>query len=269
MMQEQRFWLERDENTLAWHPTAAVPERGNEQFLDAGLRMEPGGVMVSRIRVDPLAGSEDPRKLMTLALVSAIGAGPGEETMGLVVMSIDVGGLAQFYRDTLWVNDNGSYLRPGQPISDSLAGDKADDFEFVDFPGLAEIFEEHQLALWKGGGGNQLLWVPMFLTEAEQPLWVGRRVDPSPIESFRNALILRVLTIVLPMIFGVMMMARWIASRAEHFGQVLTKGLGRVLRDGEMVRFDWRGPREVKELGDQLTTLADIRHRDVEIHVAV
>ena len=53
------------------------------------------------------------------------------------------------------------------------------------------------------------------------------------------------------------MMARWIASRAEHFGQVLTKGLGRVLRDGEMVRFDWRGPREVKELGDQLTTLAE------------
>lgn len=246
---QERFWLERDEETLAWHPTAVVPERGNEQFLEAGLRMQPGGVMVSRIRIDPLAGAEDPRRLMNLALVSAIGTAPGEEAMGLVVMSIDVGGLAQFYRDTLWVNDNGSYLRPGQPISDEPKA-------FEDFSGLAEIFKEHQLALWKGGGGNQLLWVPMFLTEDEQPLWVGRRVDPSPIENFRNALILRVLTIVLLMIFVVMIMARWIASRAEHFGQVLTKGLGRVLRDGKMVRFDWRGPREVKELGDQLTTLA-------------
>lgn len=245
----ERFWLERDEDTLAWHPTAAVPERGNEQFLEAGLRMKPGGVMVSRIRIDPLTGAEDARKLMTLALVSAIGTGPGEETMGLVMMSIDVGGLAQFYRDTLWVNDNGSYLRPGQPISDEPKA-------FVDFPGLAEIFEERQLALWKGGHGNQLLWVPMFLTEDEQPLWVGRRVDPSPIESFRNALILRALTIVLLMIFVVMLMARWIAARAEHFGQVLTKGLSQILRDGKMVRFDWRGPREVKELGDQLTTLA-------------
>lgn len=247
---QERFWLERDENSLAWHPTAQIPERGDEHFLQAGLRMKPGGVMVSRIRIDPLAGAEDARKLMTLALVSAIGAGPGEETMGLVVMSIDVGGLAQFYRDTLWVNGNGSYLRPGQPISDEPKA-------FEDFPGLAEIFKDHQLALWKGGHGDQLLWVPMFLTEDEQPLWVGRRVDPSPIESFRNALILRVLTIVLLMIFVVMLMARWIAARAEHFGQLLTKGLGHVLRDGKKVRFDWRGPREVKELGDQLTTLAE------------
>ncbi len=247
---QERFWLERDEKTLTWHPTAELPEGPNEQFLDASLRMKQGAVMVSRIRIDPLAGATDRRKLMTLSLVSAIGGGPKDETMGLVLMSIDVGGLAQFYRDTLWVNDNGSYLRPGQPISEEPDA-------FADFPGLADIFEEHQLGLWKGTDGEQLLWVPMFLTENGQPLWVGRHVDPSPIESFRNALIMRVLTIVLLMIFVVMIMARWIASRAEHFGQVLANGLGRVLRDGESMRFDWKGPREVKELGNQLTKLAE------------
>jgi signal transduction histidine kinase/CheY-like chemotaxis protein len=246
----ERFWLERDEKTLAWHPTAELPTRPNKQFLEAGLRMEQGGVMVSRIRIDPLAGAEDPRKLMTLKLVSAIGGGPKDETMGLVVVSIDVGGLAQFYRDTLWVNSNGSYLRPGQPISEEPEA-------FADFPGLSEIFEAGNLALWKDNQGKQLLWVPMFLTEDALPLWVGRSVDPSPIESFRNALIVRVLTIVLLMILVVMVMARWIAARAAHFGQVLAEGLGRVLRDGEGVRFDWKGPREVKELGDQLTRLAE------------
>jgi len=248
---QERFWLERDERTLAWHPTAKLPERPNERLLEAGLGMKPGGVLVSRIRIDPMAGVEDPRKLMTLNLVSAIGGGPEGQAMGLVVMTIDVGGLAKFYRDTLWVNNNGSYLRPGQPISEEPEA-------FADFPGLAEIFAAGNLALWKDNHGRQLIWVPMFLTEDALPLWVGRSVDPSPIESFRNALIVRVLTIILPMIFLVMIMARWIAARAEHFGQALAEGLGRVLRDGEPIRFDWKGPREVQELGDQLTALADV-----------
>ena len=167
---QERFWLERDERTLALHPTAKLPKRPSERFLEAGLQMKPGGALVSRIRIDPMAGVEDPRKLMTLSLVSTIGGGPGGKTMGLVVMTIDVGGLAQFYRDTLWVNNNGSYLRPGQPISEEPEA-------FTDFPGLAEIFEAGTLALWKDNKGRQLIWVPMFLTEAGLPLWVGRSVD--------------------------------------------------------------------------------------------
>jgi signal transduction histidine kinase/CheY-like chemotaxis protein len=248
---QERFWLERDERTLAWHPTAKLPRRPNEEFLEAGLRMNPGGAMVSRIRIDPIAGVEDPRELMTLSLLSTIGGEPGDGPMGLVVLTLDVGGLAQFYRDTLWVNDNGSYLRPGRPISEEPEA-------FADFPGLAEIFAAGKLALWKDNRGKQLIWVPMFLTENGHPLWVGRSVDPSPIESFRNALIVRVATIVLPMIFLVMIMARWIAARVEHSGQTLAEGLGRVLRDGETVRFDWKGPRELKELGEQLTRLAEV-----------
>ena len=111
---------------------------------------------------------------------------------------------------------------------------------------------------WEGDQDRQLIWVPMFLTEDALPLWVGRAVDPSPIKSFRNALIGRVLTVVLLMTLVVMMMARWIAARAEQFGQTLAKGLSGVLRDGERVRFDWKGPQEMKTLGEQLTALAEI-----------
>jgi len=248
---EERFWLERDERTSVWSPTAQFPERPHEQLLDAGLRMQPGGVMIGRIRIDPIAGTRDPRKLMTLHLVGTIGGGPQEAVLGLVVMSIDVGGLAQFDRDTLWVNNNGSYLRPGQPISEEPEA-------FADFPSLADIFEAGNLALWRDDRGRQLIWVPMFLTEAGLPLWVGRSVDPSPIESFRNAMIGRVLTLVLPVILLVMLMARWIAARAEQFGQALTRGLGEVLRNGERIRFTWKGPQEVRALGEQLTALAAV-----------
>lgn len=248
---QERFWLERDERTLVWSPTTRLPERPDEPLLEAGRQMQPGGVMIGRIRVDPTAGARDPRKLMTLHLVSAIGGGPQGTVQGLVVMSIDVGGLAQFYRDTLWVNNNGSYLRPGQPISEEPEA-------FVDFPGLAGIFAAGKLALWQDNQGRQSIWVPMFLTEEGLPLWVGRPVDPSPIESFRNALIGRVITVVLPMTLLVMMMARRIADGVERFGQTLARGLGQVLRNGERIRFDWKGPRELKELGEQLTALAEV-----------
>lgn len=248
---QERFWLERDSRTLAWHPTSQLPERPHEQLLEAGLRMQPGGVMISRIRIDPRAGARNPHKFITLSLVSAIGGGPEGAAMGLVVMSINVGGLAQFYRDTLWVNNNGSYLRPGQPISEEPEA-------FANFPGLAEIFADGKLALWEGSQGRQLIWVPMFITEDALPLWVGRAVDPSPIKSFRNALVGRVFTVILPMTFLVMLMARRIAARAEQFGQTLAQGLSEVLRNDKRIRFDWKGPQEVKELGEQLTTLAEI-----------
>jgi signal transduction histidine kinase/CheY-like chemotaxis protein len=246
----ERFWLKRSRKTLQWHPSTDAPARPNEHFLQAGLGLEPGAVMVSRIRIDPVEGAEDPRRLMTMNLISKLGGATPERPMGVVVITIDVGGLAEFYRDTLWVNHNGSYLRPGRPISD-----KPEAFE--DFPGLKKIFAEGKLALWHGPHGEELLWVPMFLTEAGVPLWVGRPVDPSPIADFRNAVMLRVFSIILLLIFAVLIMAHRIAARAERYGQDLTRGLGRVLRDGQPMRFAWHGPLEVQELGDQLTALAE------------
>ncbi|MBK1653667.1 hybrid sensor histidine kinase/response regulator [Allochromatium vinosum] len=246
---QERFWLVRDAHTQEWRPTAQPPQIPNRQFLDAGLQSQAGAVMVSRIRVDARTGGDDPRQLMTLNLVSPIGSEQGEPKPGVVVLTIDVGGLAQFYRNTLWVNHDGSYLRPGQPASGQPEA-------FETFPGLAAIFAEGKLALWKGGQGRQMLWVPMFLTEDGFPLWVGRVVDPSPLDAFRNELIVRVLTIIAVLVLAVMGLARWIAARVEHFGHELLGGIQRILRDGQPLRFRWTGPRELRELGERLTELA-------------
>ncbi len=248
---EERFWLVRDLKTQQWRPLREPAILPNRQFAEAGLLLQPGGVLVSRIRIDPHAGSADPRQLLTLDLISPIGGAATQAASppGVILLTIDVGGMAQFYRDTLWVNHSGGYLRPGQPIS-------GDAEAFADFPGLAEIFADGKLALWRGAQGHQWLWVPMFLTEDTTPLWVGRPVDPSPIDSFRDALILRVVSIVFALVVAVMVLARWIAARAERFGQELTGGIGRILRDAEPMQFAWKGPREIRELGEQLTALA-------------
>lgn len=265
----ERFWLTRDPQTDQWSPSTSPPQPLSPKFVEAGLRLQPGAVLVSRIRLDTEAGNSDPRRLMTLSLISVIGgeagstastqhaprpgpgaAGTAPNALGAVAMTIDVGGLAQFYRDTLWVNANGSYLRPGRAVGGEPQA-------FRDFPGLAEIFAEGKLALWKGARGEEMLWVPMFLTEEEVPLWVGRPVDQSPIANFRNALIARVLSIVLLLTVTVVLLARWSAKQVERFGQELSGGIGRVLREGRAIRFGWKGPREVRELAENLTALSE------------
>ena len=269
----ERFWLTRDPQSGKWSPSTSPPQPPSGKFVEAGLRLQPGAVLVSRIRVGTGASTADPRQLMTLDLISVIGGeaatvagtppaqpppkpaanaggGSAPEALGAVVITIDVGGLAQFYRDTLWVNANGSYLRPGRAVGGAPQA-------FQNFPGLAEIFAEGKLALWKGRHGEEMLWVPMFLTEEEVPLWVGRPVDQSPMANFRNALIVRVLSIVLLLIFVVLLLARWSAKRVERFGQELAGGIGRVLREGRTIRFRWKGPREVRELADSLTALSE------------
>jgi signal transduction histidine kinase/CheY-like chemotaxis protein len=246
---QERFWLERDAKTQEWQPTARLPDHPSAELEAAGLGIPPGEVLVSRIRIEPDAGGDNPRQLMRLSLLSAIAKDPQSLPDGLVIMTIDVGGLAQFYRDTFWVTDKGRYLRPGQPWRD-------EDLAFADFPGLEEIFTQHMPGLWRGERGTQVFWVPMFVTEDARPLWVGRPVDPSPLDSFRNTLVLRVGLVILALVLAVLIVAGWITRRLELMGRELTTGVDRVVRSGEGVHFAWHGPQEVRDFGDQLTALA-------------
>ncbi|QIK37870.1 response regulator [Caldichromatium japonicum] len=246
---QARFWLVRDARTQEWRPLPQPVQLSNHHFIEATIRAQAGGVMVSPIRLDPRRGRDDPRQFMTLDLASPLGSERNHSKTGAVVLTIDVGGLAQSYPHTLWVNQEGRYLRPGEPV-------EAQPNAFRVFPGLESIFAEGKLALWKGEGGRQMLWVPMFMTEDGSPLWVGRIVDPSPLDAFRNELMLRVLSIIALLFMAVMVLARWIAARVEQFGHELLGGVRRILSEGQPLQFSWSGPRELQELGEQLTTLA-------------
>jgi signal transduction histidine kinase/CheY-like chemotaxis protein len=86
---------------------------------------------------------------------------------------------------------------------------------------------------------------------------VGRRVDSNPITEFRRTLEARILTIVLVLILIVFIVARWVAVRAEGFGQALADNIGRVLKGDEAVRFTRRGPPELRKLAENLSELAE------------
>ncbi|MCU7876464.1 MAG: response regulator [Candidatus Thiodiazotropha sp. (ex Lucinoma borealis)] len=255
-----RFWLELNARTRQWEPTIKKPDMPSWDFFQQSIHQEFGRVAVSKISLNPGVAHLDPRRFMTLRMISPI-IGPDNQErvapLGAVVINIDVGGMARAYRNTLWVTSDGTYL------DERLSGsDKARAFE--DFNGLQALFEKGNLALWEGGQGRQVIWVPLFTTEGSGPLWVGRPVDPSPLDTFRNVLISRVMTIVLIALVILLIVARFIALRAEQFGQKLRDGVGRVLREDDPVRFNWKGSREIEQLGQQLTELAETHSKQAE-----
>lgn len=243
-----RFWLDREQETQHWHPTTTPPEALNPKFIQAAFKGNPGNVLVSPISLKQSAVANDPRTLMTLRLISTIGSPEEKSIIGAVTINIDVGGIARYYRNTLWVHANGDFLE--QVGSDSPSGSA-----FVRFPGLEEIFKSEKPALWKGQG-SQIMWVPMFLTEQSGPLWVGRSVDPSPISEFRNALTMRVLTVVFVLSVVVWFVARRVAARADQVSHELIDGVQQVLEEKDHIAFNWGGPRELQKLGENLSLLA-------------
>jgi len=255
-----RFWLELNPATGQWEPTIRKPEMPSAEFLRQGMRQAFGGVSVSKIKLNPSAALADPRHFMTLHLMSIIVGRASDSspvrTMGAVVATIDVGGMARAYRNTLWVTNDGAYLQ------ERLRGNNRPQ-AFEDFKGLEKIFAKGKLDLWEGRGG-QIIWVPMFMTEESGPLWVGRAVDPSPVFQFRNNLIIRALTVVVIALIVVFLFANWIAVRLSRFGASLTEKIGRVLQKNEPVRFDWVGPHEIRDLGRQLTALAETHARHAQ-----
>ncbi|MES9959715.1 MAG: ATP-binding protein [Sedimenticola sp.] len=239
----ERFWLDRDINSQQWQPTTRRPPPTPKVFIEAALKSDTGRALVSPISIDRTA--EDPRRFMTLRLISPIGA---ETKVGAVMISIDVGGMARYYSNTLWVHTDGNFLEHAD-----TSGPTGNAFER--YPGLAGMFKQGKPALWEGDG-QQIMWVPLFRTEQAEALWVGRTVDPSPIADFRNALSLRVLSIVFALAIAVWFVSRLLARRAEHLSQDLTDGIQRTLESEEPIMFDWKRPQELKQLGENLSRLS-------------
>ncbi len=251
----ERFWLERNQLTQRWQPTLTPPDQPKREFIQAGIKGTPGNVLVSPISLDPEAGAKDPRRFMTLHLQSTIGNREENTLLGAVLITIDVGGIARYYRNTLWVHDDGRFLEYAE--SDAPSGDA-----FARFPGLQEIFENEKAALWKGDA-SQIMWLPMFRTENSGPLWVGRWVDPSPISQFRNALTLRVLTIVLALALAVWFAASWVARRVDRISNDLIEGVQRVLQGADRINLNWRGPEELKKLAQDMSLLANEHGKNI------
>lgn len=244
-----RFWLERNQESLVWEPTITPPELPSEKLIQETLSAKRPEVLISRVQIQADAKQDDPRRFMNLHLTSPLGFVPGMGPTGVVMMAVDIGGMARHFSETFWAYDDGRYLEVSRQAE---TGSTA----FVDFPGIAEQFAHGKLFLWAGGDGKQVIWVPLIHTASSGPLWVGRTVDSSPLIDFRSQLIMRVSGIVLALMIIAWAVARWFALRADEVGYELTDGITRLLEDDEKVVFTWKWSNELKLLGEKLTSLA-------------
>lgn len=220
-----------------------------EKQVAAALAMGPGGVATGPVRINPDADIGIPSRYLILQLVSPVFLEkvptPGD-AVGAVMVSLDIGGLARAYRNTFWAQADGRYIGREGSV-------------FEDFPGLREIFARGELSLWKGRRGQQVIWVPLLATEQAGPIWAGREVDPSPIVAIVDELRWRIGIVVLVLVAVVLVIAHWLAGRAERFRERLTEGVGHILDQEQVVTFQWHGPREVRDLADKLNRLSE-RH---------
>ena len=243
----ERFWLERDSKSGEWQPTSKRLRELPPDQVAAMLSGRLGNVLLSPLRID--LDADDPARVFTLQLLSTITSGlPGEPPIGLVAITLDLAGLVRRDQKTLWVHDDGDYLRlPSIPAPTGNA--------FDDFPGLVDDFKENRVVLWEQGT-RRAIWVPMFRTTDGGTLWVGRPVDDEPLRVFRTEIVLRVLLIVFGLVALQFVVARWITRRAERIGRDLTEGVKRTLESDDPVRFNWSGSPELRQLADNLTRLS-------------
>ena len=259
--------LSRNPVTLKFIKVSDSVSETDAKFLRSALKMHPGGILAGAIQVNESAIENDPRYFMTLQLIGPMinlqqdrNKNILASTAGAVSIRMDVSGLARAFPNTTWVLDNGRYAK----TSDYRTGNA-----FQDFAGLKDIFKSARMSLWQASGEHPMFWVPLFLTETHGPLWVGRSVDPSAINTFNRSMLERLAIIVVVLLALVWIVARWIANRTSRLSKDLIEGVSSILTENRPVQFSWKKPPELKELGEKLDELA-IKHiantRDIHQH---
>lgn len=254
----QRLLIQRDLNALGMHIEKHHKVNLDQSFFYQGISARWGQVITSNIKIDERAGRVNPTRYMNLQLITPVfeqedwrpGVTTSAPPIGVVVINLDIGGLARAFQGILWAHDNGRYLR-------EVGANEAASTAFADFPGLDALFKAGNLNLWKGEDGQEAIWIPLFATSDSGPIWVGRFFDSSPLDTFRQNLELRTVGILFAMVLLVFIVAYRFANRAEKIQASLTGGIARMLEEDKPVTFDWTGPREVRALGDKLTTLSE------------
>jgi signal transduction histidine kinase/ActR/RegA family two-component response regulator len=252
--------LNRDPQTGLLEPDNQAADLPHLDFLSAGLKLAPGSVLTSPISLDRSSDGNTPSRFMTLSFISPLitvsDQDGAPQLNGVVVFNLDVGGLAHVYNGIYWVQNNGEYL------TDSSLDAPPESSAFVDFPGLEQLFARGELGLWDHNG-QQIFWLPLFTVQDAGPLWVGRRVDPSPVVEFIRTLEIRVILIISGLLLVVYLVARRFAIRAERISNELTQKMSSVLEKDQAVTFSWARPEELRLLGDTLARLSEKHASDV------
>lgn len=250
---DPQFWLSRKDSTLI--PAASPPVLPSAELLKAILKEGLDRVLVSPLSIPDPDTSSNHKETPYLHIAAPVTLQGSQVPVGAAIMTLAISGMVKSYTDILWVLDDGRYLDEGGSLMQNTNA-------FKDHPGLAALFARHQLSLWENGV-QQTIWLPMFPTEGNGALWVGRDVDPSPLANFNLSLSWRVLIIIGVLILLTFIAAHWVTMRAAKIGLQITQGLRQMVEHNEPLTFDWQKPSELHYFGKNLTALGRQHHENL------
>ncbi|MBA3007126.1 MAG: PAS domain S-box protein [Proteobacteria bacterium] len=236
-------------------------ERLSGSFLQDSLGLKENEIFVGLVdeKNDPLRLTG--RDEYTLILLSAVREAE-MPAAGVLMMRIDMSTFLENFKNSLWVTENGTYLKgcqldlKGRKIYEGI-GKIGDCNAFEEFPGLKNEGWKGDPLILKDRHNNKIAWMPLiFHVEKQAVMWVGTVVDESAIESWKFSLMLNVVVVICMMSLLVFFAANWITVRIDAIQKDLLVGLDNIINNEKKVVFDWKGPAELKGLGDDLTSFA-------------
>jgi diguanylate cyclase (GGDEF)-like protein/PAS domain S-box-containing protein len=238
-------WLWR----LARSPASGRLERREGQGeladaqLQAMLRSGPAGSVGGGDLGGP-PGAQSPARLYIAAPVT----GPSGAVLGIVRLAVDAAVVLPREHGIRWVLPDGLELQRAVGAAMAAGGGP-----------IAERLEAGQSFSVPGDGGRGgTSFAPVALGDRGAPvLWALEPVDLAPVHSFVSSLKLTSLVTTAVLLLAVVVVAFWTARRVDRVRSRLLEGVRRLLQGEDAPDlFDWGGPLELQQLGQELGKVA-------------
>ena len=244
----ETFRMKRGSTGLTKIDKSELRTREQDASFLHGLQLSPQEVFVGVTnQAEGILGSEEE---YVLFMVTPIGRHV-EELIGLAVIQVSLPKFLQDFDDSLWLLTNRQVLYAPTGIP-----------PYTPPSSISEDFSQPvDISIIDSATGNQVAWLPLSFNPDHRPiLWIASPVDQSATLAWKTAItrnILLIVTITGIMVFGI---AHFIAGRLSTIKNEIVHGVDRILNHDDPVQFSWQGPQELKNLAQDLTSMADHYH---------
>jgi PAS domain S-box-containing protein len=234
--QEGRF-IPRDRSSLVTIEQSPPFLHGTQLYKDA--------VFVGITKQAEPANLSQPH---TLFLVAPIVNGQ-DMTLGMTILTVDLGSFLQDFTDSLWLAPD---LSPLNTIPD-----------FQSFSTPPELTDRSRInadiiITESPGSINKMGWLPLSFNPDHRPiLWIASPVDMSGSARWKQAITRNIIIIVAITGFVVFTLAHFIASHVLKIKTEIVRGLQHILHGETAFQFSWSGPQELQHLARDLTNVGE------------
>lgn len=128
-----------------------------------------------------------------------------------------------------------------------------------EFPGLLTAEPGKSHLILPAEQGHRTVFVKIVDDpHPEHTIWLARSMVTGELEAWLNSFLIRFVIIIILLVVLVVVLAMTFAGKAERMHRQLITGLTRLVENKEPMRLGWTFPAEIKELGQELETLAQV-----------